>query len=107
MLFDTGVSALKPESRKTLDEAAERVKKFANVPVSVTGHTDSVGSDTSNQTLSEKRATAVRDYFVNQAGVPAARLSAKGLGKSQPVADNKTEEGRARNRRVEVQITPK
>ncbi|MES2940713.1 MAG: OmpA family protein [Pseudomonadota bacterium] len=107
VLFDTGSSTLKPEARKTLDEAAARVKKFADAPVTIAGHTDSVGNEASNQKLSESRAAAVRDYFSGQAGVPAARLSVKGYGKTQPVADNGTEQGRARNRRVEVQITPK
>jgi outer membrane protein OmpA-like peptidoglycan-associated protein len=107
VLFDSGASVLKPEARKTLDEAAARVKKFADAPVVISGHTDSVGNDAANQLLSENRAAAVRDYFVNLAAVPAGRLSTKGYGKTQPVADNKTEEGRARNRRVDVLITPK
>jgi outer membrane protein OmpA-like peptidoglycan-associated protein len=107
VLFDSGASVLKPEARKTLDEAAARVKKFADAPVAISGHTDSVGNDAANQLLSENRAAAVRDYFVNLAAVPAGRLSTKGYGKTQPVADNKTEEGRARNRRVDVLITPK
>ncbi|MEO8020358.1 OmpA family protein [Polaromonas sp.] len=107
VLFDSGAWVLKPEARKTLDEAAARVKKFTDAPVAISGHTDSVGNDAANQLLSENRAAAVRDYFVNLAAVPAGRLSIKGHGKTQPVADNKTEEGRARNRRVDVVITPK
>lgn len=107
ILFDSGASVLKPGARKTLDEAAARVKKFADAPVVISGHTDSVGNDAANQLLSENRAAAVRDYFVNLAAVPAGRLSTRGYGKTQPVADNKTEEGRARNRRVDVLITPK
>jgi OOP family OmpA-OmpF porin len=71
--------------------------------VEVAGHTDSVGSDAYNQKLSEGRAKAVVDYFVSQ-GVPADRLKAVGYGKTKPVASNKTEEGRAQNRRVELQI---
>lgn len=107
VLFDSGASTLKPEARKTLDEAAARVKKHPEVPVTISGHTDAVGNDASNQKLSESRAAAVRDYFVGQAGVPSSRLTIKGFGKSQPVADNTTDAGRARNRRVEVQFTPK
>jgi outer membrane protein OmpA-like peptidoglycan-associated protein/predicted small lipoprotein YifL len=107
VLFDSGSHTLKAEAKKTLDEAAARVKKHAGVPVTISGHTDSVGNDASNQKLSENRAAAVRDYFVNTAGVPAARLSIKGYGKTQPVADNVTDAGRARNRRVEIQFTPK
>ena len=107
VLFDTGSHTLKPEARKTLDEAAARLKKHGEVPATVTGHTDAVGNDASNQKLSENRAAAVRDYFVGQAGIPSSRLAVKGLGKSQPVGDNATEQGRQRNRRVEVQFTPK
>jgi outer membrane protein OmpA-like peptidoglycan-associated protein len=107
VLFDTGKAVLKPQARQTLHEAADRVKKFADASVMVSGHTDNVGNDTSNQALSDKRAAAVKDYFVSQESVPAAGLAVKGYGKSQPVADNTTEEGRARNRRVDVVITPK
>ena len=103
-LFDTGRAVLKPEARATLKEAAERIMKFKDAPVLVAGHTDNVGSDASNQALSEKRAQAVRDHLV-QEGVPATRLTAKGFGKTQPVADNTTEAGRARNRRVDVVIS--
>jgi len=107
VLFDTGKAVLKPEARQTLHEAADRLKKFAGAAVMVSGHTDNVGNEASNQALSDKRAAAVKDYFVSQEGVPAAGLVVKGYGKSQPVADNATEEGRARNRRVDVVITPK
>lgn len=107
VLFDTGKSQLKPEARQTLHEAAERIKKFADVPVAITGHTDNVGADAANQVLSEMRAKAVLDHLVQQEGVPAARLTAKGHGKGQPVADNTTEAGRARNRRVDVVISVK
>lgn len=107
VLFDTGKAVLKPEAKQTLHEAADRVKKFADASVMVSGHTDNVGNDASNQALSDKRAAAVKDYFVSQESVPAAGLAVKGYGKSQPVADNATEEGRARNRRVDVVITPK
>jgi outer membrane protein OmpA-like peptidoglycan-associated protein len=104
VLFDTGKATIKPEAKNTLHEAAERIKKFADVPVMVSGHTDNVGSEAANQKLSEQRAQAVKDYLSTQESVPAARLSAKGFGKSQPVADNGAEAGRARNRRVDVTI---
>lgn len=104
-LFDTGKAAIKPEAKATLHEAAERIKKFANAPVMISGHTDNVGSDAANMTLSNQRAQAVRDYLASQEGVPASRLSAKGFGKTQPVADNSTDAGRARNRRVDVVIS--
>jgi outer membrane protein OmpA-like peptidoglycan-associated protein len=107
VLFDTGQAVLKPEARQTLHEAAERVKKFVDAPVAISGHTDNVGSDASNQTLSEHRASAVQQYFVTQEGIPVVRLTVKGYGESQPVADNRSEQGRARNRRVEVVISPR
>ena len=104
VLFDTGLFSLKPDARQTLDEAAARVKKFAGTPVVISGHTDSVGDDASNLRLSQRRAEAVRDYFVQQAGIDAKLLSVKGHGEAQPIADNGTEAGRARNRRVEVLV---
>ena len=106
VLFDTGKSELKPEARKTLHEAAERVKKFPGAAVTIAGHTDNVGKEASNMALSERRAQAVRDYFVASESVPPGALQAKGFGKSQPVADNTSEQGRARNRRVDVLIVP-
>ena len=107
VLFDTGKAVLKPEARDTLHEAAERVKKFAGAAVLVSGHTDDVGSDASNQALSERRAAAVKDYFVGTEDIDAGALATKGFGSTQPVADNGTDAGRARNRRVDVVITPK
>lgn len=106
VLFDTGKFELKPEAKHTLREAAGRVKKFQGAAVLISGHTDNVGKEAANQSLSEKRAAAVKDYFVNTESVPAARLTVKGFGKSQPVAENSSEQGRARNRRVEVVISP-
>jgi outer membrane protein OmpA-like peptidoglycan-associated protein len=103
-LFDSGKAVLKPEARNALHEAAERVRKFGDAAVAISGHTDNVGSDRANQLLSEQRAQAVREYLVSQEGIAASRLSARGYGKTQPVADNGTEAGRARNRRVDVVI---
>jgi outer membrane protein OmpA-like peptidoglycan-associated protein len=107
VLFDTGKDALKPEARTTLREAADRVKKFADAAVLISGHTDNVGGDASNQALSERRAAAVREHFVREQGIAAERLETRGFGATQPVADNGTEAGRARNRRVDVVITPR
>lgn len=106
VLFDSGKAELKPEARKTLHEAAERVKKFPGAAVIISGHTDNVGNEVSNKTLSDKRAAAVKEFFVTQESIAPAGLTAKGFGKSQPVADNASEQGRARNRRVDVVITP-
>ena len=107
VLFDTGKAELKPEARDELHEAAVRVKKFAGAAVLVSGHTDNVGSDASNQALSQRRAAAVKDYFVGKEGIAAESLVTRGFGSTQPVADNGAEAGRARNRRVDVVITPK
>ncbi len=82
------------------------MKKFQGASVMLSGHTDNVGKPASNKILSEKRAVAVGDYFVSAESVPAAGLTIQGFGMSQPVADNGSESGRARNRRVEVVITP-
>ena len=84
-----------------VDGAVKVMKDKPNMRVSVEGHTDSIGSDAYNQKLSERRAQAVRDYLVSQ-GIDAARISVKGWGKAKPVASNKTEAGRAENRRVEI-----
>lgn len=107
VLFDTGKSVLKPDARTDLHEAAQRVKKFTGASVLVSGHTDNVGPATSNQVLSEQRAAAVKDYSVTQEGIVGDTLTTRGFGSTQPVDDNTTETGRARNRRVDVVITPK
>ncbi|MBG7065477.1 OmpA family protein [Pseudomonas aeruginosa] len=88
-----------------LNGIAERLKgEAASTRLSITGHTDSVGSDAYNQKLSERRANAVANYLID-AGVPSSIIvGVQGLGESQPVADNKTREGRAENRRVEILI---
>ena len=107
VMFDTGKSAIKPEAQQVLAEAAARIRKFEGASVLVSGHTDNVGSEASNQKLSTDRAAAVKDYLVKQGGVAADSLRTQGFGASQPVAGNDSDEGRARNRRVDVVITPK
>jgi outer membrane protein OmpA-like peptidoglycan-associated protein len=104
ILFDTGKSVVKPGAKNTLQKIAEQLKTDEKARVAVEGHTDSVGSDESNQALSQKRAEAVRDVLV-AAGVPAEKITATGRGESQPVATNKTVAGRQQNRRVELVIT--
>lgn len=106
VLFDTGKSEIKPEASQQLHEAAERIRKFPGAAVAISGHTDSVGSAASNQKLSEARAAAVKAYFVGKEGMDADRLATQGFGSTQPVADNATDAGKARNRRVDVTITP-
>jgi len=99
--FDFNKATLKPAGKKMVDEAVAVMKGKPDMRVSVEGHTDAIGSEAYNQKLSERRANAVRDYMVAR-GVDAARISTRGFGKTKPVADNKTEAGRAENRRVEI-----
>ncbi|HZR29631.1 MAG TPA: OmpA family protein [Terriglobales bacterium] len=101
VLFDFGQAVLKPEAQQTLHEAAQRVGK-ATTRVLIAGYTDNIGGDAFNLKLSLDRATAVRDYFVQKEAIDSSRLDVKGLGKAQPIDNNATDEGRARNRRVEV-----
>ncbi|HEX8612215.1 MAG TPA: OmpA family protein [Telluria sp.] len=102
-LFDFDKSVVKPEGKAALDDLLNKLQGM-NTEVMVTvGHTDSVGSDAYNQKLSMRRAEAVKAYIVSK-GVDAARVYTEGKGESQPVADNKTAEGRAKNRRVTVEV---
>lgn len=103
--FDVGSYTLKPQFRATLDKVAESLRQYPDSLIDVYGHTDSTGSDAFNQTLSENRARTVANYLTSQ-GVSAARVRSQGFGETMPVADNTTEEGRARNRRVEIKIVP-
>jgi OOP family OmpA-OmpF porin len=100
VFFDFNKATLKPESDSVLDKVAAMLKTDASIKADVEGHTDSVGSDDYNLKLSDARAASVRNWLVRH-GIDAARLTSKGYGKSRPVADNGTDAGRARNRRVE------
>jgi OmpA-OmpF porin, OOP family len=99
--FETGKAVILPDSETVLSEVAKMLQQNADVKVSIEGHTDNVGSAASNQTLSEKRAQAVASWLTSH-GIDAARLKSKGWGASKPVQENSTEEGRAKNRRVEL-----
>ncbi len=99
--FDTGKATIKPDSAKTLDDAAAALKVAGALRVEVAGHTDNVGAPEANQRLSQERAQAVMAALVGR-GIKTDRLTAKGYGQTTPVADNRTEEGRAKNRRVEL-----
>lgn len=101
--FDFDKSTIKPEGRQVLDQVADTVQSIDLETLIATGHTDSIGAEAYNQKLSERRANAVKAYLVNK-GVPADRIYTEGKGEAQPVASNKTREGRAQNRRVEIEI---
>lgn len=100
--FDTGKSALKPESKQALEEIARLLKTDAALELWVVGHTDTVGGLDANRKLAEARAAAVVAELTAAYGIAAARLSGHGVGPLAPVATNDTEEGRAKNRRVEL-----
>ncbi|MBT9568360.1 MAG: OmpA family protein [Thiobacillus sp.] len=99
--FDYDKSTLRSEDRDIIDQNAADLKEWGSVDVEVSGHTDNAGSDKYNERLSLRRAESVRDYLISK-GIAAERLTVKGYGESQPIADNTTEEGRFKNRRVEL-----
>ncbi len=99
--FDFNSDKLRDESKIVLDKIAALLKEKSDWKMNIEGHTDNIGGDAFNQTLSEKRAAAVKNYLTN-AGIDASRLSSSGLGLSKPLAPNETEAGRAQNRRVEL-----
>src|SRR5690606_8574996 len=102
--FDFDKAVVKQESQPDIRALADFMSQYPSTSTVVEGHTDSVGTDAYNQSLSERRANAVRDVLVNQYGVGASRVSSVGYGESRPVADNATAEGRAINRRVEAEV---
>ena len=102
--FATGTANLSAPARESLARFAGIVAAYPELKFNIEGHTDSTGSDQTNQALSLRRAIAVRDYLISQ-HVPASSIDAEGLASSHPVADNETSEGRARNRRVEIGIS--
>ena len=102
-LFDFDKAALKPEGKAKLDDLVGKVKGINLEVVIAVGHTDSVGAAGYNQKLSVKRAEAVKAYLVSK-GIEKNRVYTEGKGLTQPVADNKTKEGRSKNRRVEVEV---
>jgi OmpA-OmpF porin, OOP family len=101
--FDFDKSVLKPEGRAKLDDLVGKVKGINLEVIIAVGHTDSVGTDAYNQRLSVRRAEAVKAYLVSK-GIEKNRVYTEGKGEKQPVADNKTAEGRAKNRRVEIEV---
>ncbi|CAN5281355.1 OmpA family protein [soil metagenome] len=103
--FAYNSDAVAPAFQHTLDDVARVLGQYDRTYIDIYGHTDAIGSDDYNQALSQRRAVAVADYLVSR-GVQAARIATRGFGKTQPVAANDTEAGRAANRRVEIKIVP-
>jgi len=101
--FDNNKASLKPSSYSVLNQIADIMLKYPGYKVSIAGHTDIIGGTRHNQILSEKRAKACYDYILSR-GVPSNRLSYIGYGVTQPIATNKTAEGRRKNRRVEFNL---
>lgn len=101
--FDFGKATLRPESFTALNELVDLLKAKTSMTIEVGGHTDDVGDDASNITLSQQRADAVRNYLINK-GIAANRVTAKGYGETQPVASGTSDEARQQNRRTEVKI---
>ena len=99
--FDTGKATLKPDAAEIIDEIATALKSKPDLKVKLEGHTDNVGNAAANKKLSNERANAVLNAIVTK-GINKSRLSAEGFGLEKPIADNNTEEGRAKNRRVEL-----
>lgn len=102
-LFDFDKSVVKPAGKVVLNGLVEKLKTLSIEVIIAVGHTDSVGTDAYNLKLGQRRAEAVKAYLVSQ-GVPANRIYTDSKGEKQPVADNRTQEGRAKNRRVEVEV---
>ena len=102
-LFDFNKATLRPAGKTALDDLVGKIKDIKLEVIIAVGHADRVGADAYNQKLSEKRAASVKDYLVGK-GIEANRVYTEGKGEKQPVADNKTAEGRAKNRRVEIEV---
>ncbi|NNM23419.1 MAG: OmpA family protein [Flavobacteriaceae bacterium] len=103
ILFDTGKSTIRPESYAVLQNIVDIMKEYPTASFVIEGHTDSVGRESSNQTLSDNRAASVRTYLTT-IGMAGSRLSSIGYGESRPIASNKTKAGRQQNRRVEISL---
>jgi outer membrane protein OmpA-like peptidoglycan-associated protein len=103
--FDAGTATIRPESKAALNDAAKILSDNPSIRAEIQGHTDNRGSAESSLKLSEKRALAVVGYLVENNGIDALRLTAKGYGESAPIADNDTKEGRAANQRIELVVS--
>jgi outer membrane protein OmpA-like peptidoglycan-associated protein len=106
LTFESGRATVDPTYRPLLDKAREAAAVFPRSQIVIEGHTDSYGSDETNMSLSQQRAEAVSAFLATELGIPAFRMSAIGYGETRPIANNETEQGRARNRRIDVRIEP-
>jgi len=104
VVFDTGKATLKSGAREKLAKISGILVDHPGLKLEVEGHTDSVGTEEYNQTLSESRASAVRDFLIAE-GVPSSSITSHGFGKARPVASNDTDSGRQLNRRVELIVS--
>lgn len=104
ILFDVNKATIKSSSTAILTDLGKALKENPTVKISITGHTDSDGSETANQLLSEQRAESVKNYLALNFGIEKSRMTALGKGESEPVADNTTEPGKIKNRRVEFKV---
>jgi len=103
IVFKSGSATLLGSSKSVLDTVVTYLNNHADVNVTVDGYTDSTGSDKINQPLSQKRADAAKAYLVSK-GIAEGRMTTRGFGSASPIADNKTKEGRAMNRRIEIKV---
>ncbi|SFA69863.1 Outer membrane protein OmpA [Flavobacterium swingsii] len=104
ILFDTNKFSIKPSSKTILDDLGKVLSENQNIKISIAGHTDSDGNDNENLKLSEKRAQSISSYFIANFGIQKSRMTTLGKGELEPIADNKLEEGKKQNRRVEFNI---
>lgn len=104
VLFETGKYDLKSQAQASLQGLAVLLRGYPGYPIIIEGHTDNIGVAASNEALSERRASAVKDWLVSHAQIAAACISTKGFGATQPVASNATATGRQKNRRVEIRL---
>jgi outer membrane protein OmpA-like peptidoglycan-associated protein len=107
IFFDRKMATLQPASYAELRRLVQLMNDNPSLKIQISGHTDAMGKDADNLTLSNDRAQSVRTYLINEGSIDASRLKAVGYGETKPVATNDTEEGRALNRRVELTILEK
>jgi outer membrane protein OmpA-like peptidoglycan-associated protein len=102
--FDIGKEYILPSNIPLLNKIVTAILKFPKAHIEIQGHTDSTGDNALNQTLSEKRAQSIKDFLINMFKIEPSRVTSTGFGSQKPLATNKTQEGRAKNRRIEIVI---